>query len=41
MESHTVIHPQLGRGRLLKTYMNGHEFEVMFESGKRFRLPAR
>ncbi len=41
MESHMVNHPQLGRGKLLKTYMNGHEFEVQFESGKRFRLPAR
>jgi P-loop Domain of unknown function (DUF2791) len=41
MESRLLIHPQLGRGKLLKTYMNGHEFEVMFESGKRFRLPAR
>lgn len=41
MESRTVSHPQLGRGRLLKTYMNGHEFEVLFDSGKRFRLPAR
>ncbi len=41
MESRTVNHPQLGRGKLLKTYMNGYEFEVQFESGKRFRLPAR
>ena len=37
----TVIHPQLGRGQLLKTYMGGYEFEVLFESGRRFRLPAR
>jgi len=37
----TVIHPQLGTGKLLKTYMGGHEFEVLFESGRRFRLPAR
>ena len=36
-----VIHPQLGPGRLLKTYMGGYEFEVLFESGRRFRLPAR
>jgi hypothetical protein len=36
-----VIHPQLGPGRLLKTYMGGHEWEVLFESGRRFRLPAR
>src|SRR5512147_2885559 len=37
----TVIHPQLGPGRLLKTYMGGYEWEVAFESGRRFRLPAR
>jgi hypothetical protein len=37
----TVIHPQLGPGQLLKTYMGGFEFEVQFESGRRFRLPAR
>jgi hypothetical protein len=37
----TVIHPQLGPGKLLKTYMGGFEFEVLFESGRRFRLPAR
>src|SRR5215208_3288624 len=37
----TVIHPQLGPGKLLKTYMGGYEFEVLFESGRRFRLPAR
>ena len=36
-----VIHPQLGPGKLLKTYMGGYEFEVLFESGRRFRLPAR
>src|SRR6185436_328800 len=30
-----------GPGRLLKTYMGGFEFEVLFESGRRFRLPAR
>ncbi len=36
-----VIHPQLGRGTLLKTYMGGFEWEVRFESGRRFRLPAR
>lgn len=41
METPLVNHPQLGRGKLLKTYMNGHELEVQFESGKRFRLPAR
>jgi hypothetical protein len=37
----TVIHPQLGPGKLLKTYMGGYEFEVLFASGRRFRLPAR
>jgi hypothetical protein len=37
----TVIHPQLGPGRLLKTYMGGFEWEVAFDSGRRFRLPAR
>jgi hypothetical protein len=37
----TVIHPQLGPGRLLKTYMGGYEWEVAFDSGRRFRLPAR
>jgi len=37
----TVIHPQLGPGKLLKTYMGGYEFEVQFDSGRRFRLPAR
>ncbi|HEX9438385.1 MAG TPA: BREX system ATP-binding domain-containing protein [Roseiflexaceae bacterium] len=37
----TVIHPQLGPGKLLKTYMGGYELEVLFDSGRRFRLPAR
>ncbi|MEO7910943.1 MAG: BREX system ATP-binding domain-containing protein [Roseiflexaceae bacterium] len=37
----TVVHPQLGPGKLLKTYMGGYEFEVLFASGRRFRLPAR
>lgn len=41
MEPRIVVHPQLGPGTLLKTYMSGHEWEVLFESGKRFRLPAR
>lgn len=36
-----VIHPQLGPGKLIKTYMGGFEWEVLFESGRRFRLPAR
>ncbi|MEO8392064.1 MAG: BREX system ATP-binding domain-containing protein [Chloroflexota bacterium] len=41
MEAKTVYHPQFGAGRLLKTYMSGFEWEVLFESGRRFRLPAR
>lgn len=41
MQSRTVVHPQLGPGRLLKTYMGGYEWEVLFDSGRRFRLPAR
>jgi hypothetical protein len=36
-----VVHPQLGTGTLLKTYMSGYEWEVQFASGRRFRLPAR
>lgn len=41
MEPRHVEHPQLGPGRLVKTYMGGHEWEVEFASGRRFRLPAR
>ncbi|MCK6576727.1 MAG: ATP-binding protein [Anaerolineae bacterium] len=41
MEAKTVYHPQFGAGQLLKTYMGGYEWEVLFESGRRFRLPAR
>lgn len=41
MSSERVEHPQLGPGRLIKTYMGGHEWEVEFASGRRFRLPAR
>jgi hypothetical protein len=41
MEPRNVEHPQLGPGRLVKTYMGGHEWEVEFASGRRFRLPAR
>jgi hypothetical protein len=41
MSSQRVEHPQLGPGRLIKTYMGGHEWEVEFASGRRFRLPAR
>lgn len=40
-ELRRVEHPQLGPGTLLKTYMGGHEWEVEFDSGRRFRLPAR
>jgi hypothetical protein len=31
VETGTVIHPQLGPGRLLKTYIGGFEWEVEFE----------
>lgn len=41
MNPRTVYHPQFGAGQLLKTYMSGHEWEVQFDSGRRFRLPAR
>ncbi len=41
MQPRLVEHPQLGPGRLVKTYMGGYEWEVEFESGRRFRLPAR
>ena len=41
MESQTVYHPQFGAGKLLKIYMAGSEWEVLFESGRRFRLPAK
>ena len=41
METKTVYHPQFGAGRLLKTYMSGFEWEVQFNSGRRFRLPAK
>jgi hypothetical protein len=41
VESQIVYHPQFGGGKLLKTYMGGFEWEVQFESGRRFRLPAK
>lgn len=41
MASQTVYHPQFGAGQLLKTYMGGSEWEVSFDSGRRFRLPAK
>jgi hypothetical protein len=41
LEPQTVYHPQFGPGTLLKTFMGGFEWEVQFDSGRRFRLPAR
>ena len=41
METQQVYHPQFGAGTLLKTFMGGFEWEVQFESGRRFRLPAK
>lgn len=41
MEPQSVYHPQLGPGTLLKTFMGGFEWEVQFDSGRRFRLPAK
>jgi len=41
VESQIVYHPQFGGGKLLKTYMSGFEWEVLFDSGRRFRLPAK
>ena len=41
MQPETVVHPKLGPGRLLRTYMGGYEWEVEFASGRRFRLAAR
>lgn len=40
-QTRRVVHPQLGPGELLKTFMGGFEWEVAFDSGRRFRLPAR
>jgi hypothetical protein len=40
-QGRAVTHPQLGGGTLLRTYMSGFEWEVLFDSGRRFRLPAR
>jgi hypothetical protein len=36
-----VYHPQLGRGTIIKSYMGGAQWEVVFETGRRFRLPSR
>lgn len=41
MVTQTVHHPHFGAGELLKTYMDGYEWEVLFSSGRRFRLPAK
>ena len=41
MEPQTVHHPHFGAGQLLKTYMGGYEWEVLFAAGRRFRLPAK
>jgi len=36
-----VVHPKLGRGQLMGMSNGGTVWEVIFESGMRFRLPAR
>ena len=41
MDAQTVYHPHFGAGTLLRSYMGGYEWEVQFDSGRRFRLPAR
>jgi len=40
-QGRAVTHPRLGSGTLVRTYMGGFEWEVLFASGRRFRLPAR
>ncbi len=40
MPSRIVTHPKLGSGKLLKTYMGGYNWEVQFDSGRRYILPA-
>ncbi len=40
-QSPKVNHSQFGPGTLLKTFMGGFEWEVQFDSGRRFRLPAK
>ncbi|MCS6871896.1 MAG: DUF2791 family P-loop domain-containing protein [Anaerolineae bacterium] len=37
----SVLHKQLGRGKLLRTLRDGQLYEVEFESGLRFILPSR
>ncbi|MCC7209496.1 MAG: DUF2791 family P-loop domain-containing protein, partial [Anaerolineae bacterium] len=39
-EQRSVVHPRLGRGRLLRTYMGSYLWEVQFDSGRRYRLPS-
>lgn len=41
VEAERVEHPRLGSGILVRTFVNGTEWEVRFDSGRRFRLPAR
>ncbi len=41
IEVERVEHPRLGGGVLVRTFANGAEWEVRFDSGRRFRLPAR
>jgi len=41
MTPQIVQHPDFGGGTLLKTYKGGFEWEVQFDSGRRFRLPAK
>lgn len=41
MTQQSVYHRDFGHGTLLRTYMGGFEWEVLFESGRRFRLPAK
>lgn len=40
-EAERVEHPRLGSGTLVRAFANGAEWEVRFDSGRRFRLPAR
>lgn len=40
-QPHTVYHNDLGEGKLLKKHMSGYVWEVEFNNGQRYRLPAR
>ncbi len=40
MPSRIVVHPKLGSGKLLKTYMGGYVWQVQFDSGRCYTLPA-